>query len=138
MAYDKNYWNYQRGIGQNFFHTHAVSEKFKSTVNPDDVVLDFGCGGGFVLNALNCKERVGIEINLHAQKQLKSFGIQVNDSFRDLKSEEFDIVLSNSALEHVDNPLDVLAQAHRVLKKGGNLCFLYRTKISPIHFIKMT
>lgn len=123
MAYDKNYWDYQKKIGQNFFHTHAVSNKFKSFVNPEDAVLDFGCGGGFVLNTLNCKKRVGIEINPHAQKQLKSFGIQVNDSFRDLKSEEFDIVLSNSALEHVDNPLDVLAQAHRVLKKGGKLMF---------------
>ncbi len=69
MAYDKNYWDYQKKIGQNFFHTHAVINKFKSFVNPEDAVLDFGCGGGFVLNTLNCKKRVGIEINPHAQKQ---------------------------------------------------------------------
>ena len=123
MAYDKNYWNYQRGIGQNFFHTHAVSEKFKSTVNPDDVVLDFGCGGGFVLNALNCKERVGIEINPYAQKQAKSLGIQVVDSFNNLNANKFDVAISNSALEHVDDPLNVLINIHRVLKTGGKLIF---------------
>ncbi len=123
MAYDKKYWKYQKQIGQNLFHSHFVSEKFIPEIKPSDKVLDFGCGGGFVLNSFNCKKKFGIEINSHAQKQAKSFGITVVESFDDLKSKYFDIVISNSALEHINNPLEILVQSHRVLKKNGKLIF---------------
>ena len=92
-------------------------------------------GGGFVLNALNCKERVGIEINPYV-KTTKSLGIQVVDPFNNLNANKFDVAISNSALEHVDDPLNVLINIHRVLKQEGNLYFLCHTKIYHIRFIK--
>ncbi len=121
MAYDKKYWDYQKKIGNENSHTVFVSSKFKKFIRQNDTVLDFGCGGGFVLNSLNCKKKLGIEINPLAQKQAKSFGIEIFESFEALKEESIDIIISNSALEHIINPIETLLDANRVLKKKGKL-----------------
>ena len=123
MAYNKSYWDYQKRIGENYFHTHLQAEKFSYVVKPNDIVLDFGCGGGYILNSLNCKKKVGIEINPHAQKQAKTFGINIIESLENLKNEEFDVVISNSALEHVEYPLDILIKIYKVLKQNGKIIF---------------
>ena len=45
MAYSKEYWDYQKEIGNKPYHTKYVSQKFNSFINKSDDVLDFGCGG---------------------------------------------------------------------------------------------
>ena len=55
-------------IGKNsaVFGGIANSFKFKKNVKPEYTVIDFGCGGGFLLKNLNCKKKFGIEINTSA------------------------------------------------------------------------
>ena len=36
---------------------------------PDKKVLDFGCGGGYLLDKINCKKKFGVEINNIAIKE---------------------------------------------------------------------
>lgn len=74
--YDNEYYNnYQREIGE--FGGKANIFKFKKYISTNDSVLDFGCGGGFLLNNLDYKYKVGIEINpITRRKYCKShFGI---------------------------------------------------------------
>lgn len=120
--YKEKYWDYQKGIGSKKYHTIYNKSKFSAHIKNDSIVLDFGCGGGYVLNEINCKEKFGIEINESAIKQAKTFGIKISEDFNDLKDNFFDVIISNSALEHVENPKEILDQCYRVLKRGG---FLY-------------
>ena len=121
MAYDKSYWDYQKGIGNKIYHTQFVRSKFESKINLNDSVLDFGCGGGFVLDSLKCKRKIGIEINPFAQKQAKYLGIEVFESFGPIKNKSIDVVISNSALEHISNPIEILIEANRILKLNGKI-----------------
>ena len=56
--YNKDYFDWQKNIGA--FGGWANSYKFKNTIKKCDVVLDFGCGGGFLLSNLVCKKKIGI------------------------------------------------------------------------------
>ena len=123
MSYTKKYWEYQKNIGSNSYHSNYVKIKFQKHISEEDTVLDFGCGGGFILNELNCKSKYGIEINSSAIVQAKTFGISIFPNFETLKNNFFDIIISNSALEHILNPADVLKECYRVLKPGGKIIF---------------
>ena len=47
--------------------------KFTPYIKKSDVVLDFGCGGGYLLNNIECAEKYGLEINEVAiEKQKKN------------------------------------------------------------------
>ncbi len=59
--YDVDYFAWQKKIG--LFGGKANSFKFARTVNKTDTVIDFGCGGGFLLKQLDCAEKIGIEPN---------------------------------------------------------------------------
>ena len=50
------------GFGGEFLG-QSIHVKFKRYIQQDDVMLDFGCGGGYLLKFLDCKKKVGIEIN---------------------------------------------------------------------------
>ncbi|OUU13810.1 MAG: hypothetical protein CBB97_25580 [Candidatus Endolissoclinum sp. TMED37] len=121
MIYDKKYWDYQKKIGDKPHHTRYINSKFSSKIRPSDVVLDFGCGGGYVLNSLDCKKKIGIEINPSAKKQATKFGIQIHESLSEVHDNSLDVVISNSALEHIDSPRVVLSEFNRILKKNGKL-----------------
>ena len=123
MDYNLSYWKYQKKIGETNFHVENIKNKFNKFVKRSDRVLDFGCGGGFVLNSLDCQEKFGIEINDSAIKQCKKFGIQVEKSLKKFKNNFFDVIISNSALEHVENPFLILKECNRVLKPGGKIIF---------------
>ena len=71
MSYTKKYWEYQKNIGSNSYHSNYVKIKFQKHISEEDTVLDFGCGVGFILNELNCKSKYGIEINSGAVSELK-------------------------------------------------------------------
>ena len=68
--YDNKYFDdYQKKIGE--FGGKANLFKFKKFINHDSKVLDFGCGGGFLLNNINCSYKAGIEINSVARNFCK-------------------------------------------------------------------
>ena len=123
--YDKSYFDWQKNIGA--FGGWANSYKFKKTVKKEDVVIDFGCGGGFLLSHLECREKVGIEPNGAAAKVITSQGIKHFSSpgaaLQGLGAESVDTIISNHALEHTLNPLEELKALRPMLKKGGFIHF---------------
>lgn len=120
--YDDKYIEWQNPIG--VFGGWAAKNLFKKHIHPQDVVLDFGCGGGWVLKQQECKRRIGIEVNPTTIKIAEENGIEVYDVLNDLEDESVDVIISNSALEHTLNPLEELKELYKKLKTGGSIIFI--------------
>src|SRR6266568_2291137 len=73
---------------------------FRPYVSKDDDVLDFGCGGGHLLNILNPKTKVGVEINPAARTHAAQLGISVYRSLDEVESQTFSRIITSHALEH--------------------------------------
>lgn len=125
--YDENYFNWQKGKGGGGFGGWAEPKKFQEFIKKTDVVIDFGCGGGFLLNGLFCKEKIGIEPNQSAGESCINLGINLFSSpaeaIQHLGHEYADVIISNHALEHTYNPLQELLNLKMLLKRGGEIIF---------------
>jgi len=124
--YDAVYFNYQKKVGE--FSAWVNRRKFQEAIGRSSRVVDFGCGGGFLLRSLNCGDRLGIEINQSAMNLARSFGTEVYPNTIDAiqaKGESWaDVIISNHALEHTFNPLDELISLGKILRPGGVIYFL--------------
>ena len=89
-------------------------------------VLDIGCANGaFLQIAKTCGWQVtGVEPDPQSAANARTMGLDVHlgglDVFDD-QSELFDIITICHVIEHVHEPMQVLADIHRLLKPGGQL-----------------
>jgi len=124
--YDEEYFKWQKDIGD--FGGKANTFKFLKSSNINLTVIDYGCGGGFLLKNLPCENRIGIEINESAHKIITQNGIQPfksADHCKEKLGNEFaDLIISNNALEHTLNPYDEIQKLYPLLKKGGKMHFI--------------
>ena len=99
---------------------HANAARFQPFVRSDDIVLDFGCGGGGILQHLACGRRIGVEPNPTAREECAMLGIEC---YPDVVSAPapVDVVISNHALEHCLSPYDDLCALRHSLRPGGTL-----------------
>jgi SAM-dependent methyltransferase len=111
------YFAYQKSIAES--RGALLALKFEPFVRPVDCVLDFGCGGGYLLTALNCAQRIGVEINPAARSQALKNGIQCHSALDTVTDGIADVVISNHALEHVPFPIEALCQIRRKMKPGA-------------------
>src|SRR5579871_3568242 len=120
--YDASYFAWQCPGGE--FAAVLDRWKFEPFIQANDVVLDFGCGGGFLLGALQCKERFGVEVNA-AAREAAARHVRVYPGITDLPDGvRFDVIISHHALEHVDRPLDVLRELASRLVPTGRMVFV--------------
>jgi SAM-dependent methyltransferase len=123
--YNAKYFEWQRDIGA--FGGWANSHKFQNTVKPTDTVIDFGCGGGFLLAQLNVGRRIGIEPNDVAGDEAISNGVtrfaNPDEAVAQIGENVADVIISNHALEHTLNPLQELKNLKLLLKPGGKIHF---------------
>ena len=119
--YDADYFRWQRSIGQ--FSAKANRFKFAPYIASTARVVDFGCGGGYLLAAMPCAERMGIEVNPIARAEAERGGVQCVSATEELPDEWADVVISNSALEHVESPLTELRKLLPKVKRGGRIVF---------------
>ena len=119
--YQQDYFNnYQREYGE--FGGRANKFMFEKHVEPADVVLDFGCGGGFLLKNLLCSDRIGIEINPAARNYCNHVnGITCYESLEYVQDESIDVVISSHCLEHTTNPYELVTILFQKLKKDGKI-----------------
>lgn len=115
--YDDQYFAWQTSIGE--FGGWANQSKFSNYISLDSKVLDFGCGGGFLLKNLNCAKKIGVEVNPAAVETARKHGIEVYNRVDDVPDEYVDVVISNNALEHTLQPLEELKSLYRKLVPGG-------------------
>ena len=115
--YDANYFKRQSSPGNLLGSLNA--EKFSSFIKPTDAILDFGCGGGFLLSSLNAERKLGIDVNVHARSFAESLGIATVATLDEAPNDSFDVVISHHALEHTEAPLDVVRSLKAKVKPGG-------------------
>ena len=96
------------------------ARKFIRYIHPDDVVLDFGCGGGHLLRHLDCRRKIGIEPNPAARK-IAGSDSEIYDSLAAVKDSSVNVVISNHVLEHVKAPHQTLQDIGSKLISGGRL-----------------
>ena len=115
---------------QRFWHTTRFREVGK-LVTPAGVVLDVGCADGtftkVLLDRVHAQKIIGIDVLKNSIMFAKRrFARNKKISFRTadahnlpFENEMFDAVFCLEAIEHVVDPLRVMREMHRVLKKGG-------------------
>ena len=132
--YDSKYLNYQKKIGE--FGGVSNVFKFEKFIKTTDTVLDFGCGGGFLLNNLKCLKKIGIETNRFARDIIDNeFGFENYDSISEIEDDSIDVIISNHCLEHCPNPAEIILEMYNKLKSGGVVIIAvpndsYRVKFS--------
>ena len=137
--YNADYFAWQSESGR--FGGWANVDKYKSSVGVGDRVLDFGCGGGFLVSTLNCRARYGIEPNPAAREQAAKIGVTVfatpSEALAQLGAGGLDVVISDNALEHALEPWQELKALRPLLKPGGvlhivvpceNISWLYKAE----------
>jgi len=114
-----DYFNYQSRFGA--LLGSFIANKFASLVTKSDVVLDFGCGGGFVLKALECRARLGVDINPVARLTAADNGVTCFERLAEVNDGTVDVAIAHHSLEHVASPLLVLRELRLKLKPNGRL-----------------
>jgi SAM-dependent methyltransferase len=121
-VYDSKYFASQNPSGK--FGGEANLIKFKDFIRPSDHVIDFGCGGGFLLKNLACRGKIGVEINPCAIHHARALGLQVVENAHEIPDDWADVIVSDNCLEHVYHPLMELRRLRPKLKKGGHIIFV--------------
>ena len=102
-----------------------AQRRFKSNLKyvKGKIVGDFGCGAGHFLKLVKpyCKKIVGIELQKNYINTLNQEGIYCIDNLKFLKNETLDIVFSFHAIEHLPNPIEILFEIKKKIKKGGKI-----------------
>ncbi len=99
-------------------------------VNTNSKILDLACGEGHITNVINEKysgaEVSGLDYSVsaikYANKHFKGIDFIVGNAYMLPYSEGyFDVVVCNNIWEHVPDPLLLLSQIKKVLKKNGHI-----------------
>jgi 2-polyprenyl-3-methyl-5-hydroxy-6-metoxy-1,4-benzoquinol methylase len=120
--YNQDYFSWQKEIGE--FGGQANLFYFRDFISPSDNVIDFGCGGGYLLANLHCREKFGVEINENVMETAQRNGIKVVRSTDEIQDEWADVIISSQVLEHTVNPYEELRRLYSKLKKGGRIIFV--------------
>jgi 2-polyprenyl-6-hydroxyphenyl methylase/3-demethylubiquinone-9 3-methyltransferase len=105
-----------------------VAREIETRLGAHASVLDVGCGGGFLSNALAARGHrvVGIDESAHAlaiaaaHDSSRSVTYKAADALAlPFDDAAFDVVCAMDFLEHVEDPKRAVAEASRVLAPGG-------------------
>ena len=120
--YGAEYFKWQFEIGR--FGGWANVTKFSKYIHPSMKVIDFGCGCGHLLPNINCKEKIGVEINPVARAEAEKAGVRAVASISEIDDGWADVVISNHALEHCRHPLQELQAVLPKVVPGGMVVFV--------------
>jgi 2-polyprenyl-3-methyl-5-hydroxy-6-metoxy-1,4-benzoquinol methylase len=131
--YRDEYYSWQRTVGE--FGGKANLFKFRNYIKKEDAVLDYGCGGGFLLEQLDCSLKIGLDINPVIEAPA---GVQIYKNCDDLVDflgeKKFDVVISNHALEHMDSPANALRECYQLLKPGGRIVIVVPSETHKVKY----
>lgn len=120
---------------QKYWHKRRF-EEVSALIEPADTVLDVGCADGVfskvIFDKTGAKKYVGIDVleksvnwaKKHWRRH-KKMKFSVGDAHKlRYKAGTFDAVFIMEVLEHVEDPVKVLKEVKRILKKSGYGVFL--------------
>jgi len=130
------------------FDRYYKGRKFSRTLYRDLVrahvaaghrVLDAGCGRylEFSRELPEGAEVFGIDLepSLDTRNQNSPFGIRADLEHIPFASNQFDLVISRSVIEHLHDPATVFKEFHRILKPGGKVIFSTPNKYDYVSII---
>ena len=85
-------------------------------------ILDIGCGLGYLLSGLNDSwQKFGVEISHFAAEYAKQWGKIFVGELQDLNfpNNHYDVIVLHHVIEHVKDPIGLIIEIKRILKKGG-------------------
>jgi SAM-dependent methyltransferase len=110
----------------------------KLSIDPDDTVVDFGCGPGYFLIPLAkvARRAIGVDVSPRmlekASTKAKKKGVSIellqnNGTGIRLEDDSADLIFLNHVFHEVDDKPTVLGEFHRILKPAGRLAIVERT-----------
>jgi SAM-dependent methyltransferase len=100
-------------------------KKFNKYINRQFNILDFGCGSGELLELIQCKYKIGVEINKISQNKLKKKKIIFVSKLNDIQK-KFDTIFALSVIDHLQDPIYFIKKLANKLKKNGQLIIIIR------------
>jgi SAM-dependent methyltransferase len=121
------------------FHDALYSDLITKYLQPGQRLLDAGCGRYMKF----CKELSGmartvgmdLEPNLETNNQGPPFGVRGDLSRIPFPSNYFDMVISRSVVEHLQDPPQVFREFCRVLRPGGKVVIITPNKYDYVSLI---
>lgn len=103
---------------------------FQKYINQNDVVIDIGTGFCEFINNIECKKKIGLDINpitkLYANSDVEIIN-ESADNIVSVASDTIDVAFVSNFFEHLPNK-EILSKSleeiHRILKAGGKICIL--------------
>ncbi len=128
-------WQYEKGENTIKFYLDSPFVADANDMFNDKSVLDIGCGAcgkTMYYGKMGAKSITGMDIFESYEKEAYDLAEELNlkDKFTfvvgdaaktSFPDDTFDVIIMNDAMEHVADPVGVLNEAYRILKKGGRL-----------------
>lgn len=113
------YFEYQR---RDVRRNSWVSLRFFAPhVSPEDTVVDYGCGTGWMLKLMDAGVKLGVEPNPKAREFAAGLEIETVGSPSEVESEFADVVVTSHAIEHALSPFEEFKQMRRIVKPDGKV-----------------
>tara|TARA_A100001515_G_scaffold142583_2_gene141697 strand:+ start:405 stop:1115 length:711 start_codon:yes stop_codon:yes gene_type:complete len=115
FTYPQRNSNYPNKLGS------YLTKKFFGPNNLGLEVLDIGCGDGEFLNVFSKLgfEPIGVDVS-PVDSDHEIYKVDLEEQQLPLKDNSINFVFSKSVIEHMDNPLNLMSEAYRVLTPGGS------------------
>lgn len=132
--YDETYFKWQENMGK--FGGKLSAKTFQPYIKDDMICVEFGSGGGYLLENIRAKGKIGIEINDTAREAAKRIGINSVKNISDIPDKYADIIISTHVLEHVENPFGALSELRKKLKDNGRIIFIVPNESCDTEYYK--
>jgi ubiquinone/menaquinone biosynthesis C-methylase UbiE len=130
---------YERYYAGRKFYDTLYRELIRKYLRPGQRLLDAGCGRylKFCKELSDTAEVVGIDLDtvLETSNQRQPFGIRGDLSRLPFPSGHFDVVISRSVIEHLEDPSQVFREFCRVLRPGGKVILVTPNKYDYVSVI---
>ena len=102
------------------YYRIAIIKKLKldEIISSLDSWLDIGCYGGEILQAIDSKQKVGIDLEVRKQDRLHV--IKAKAEFLPFKEKVFDVITAFDVLEHIKDDAQVIEQVENRLGRNGS------------------
>ena len=87
----EDYFDYQSNGG--LLGGRINAHKFENLISPEFTVLDFGCGGGFMLGSINCMIKIGVDVNPAARECATEMGLEFHTDLKEVPDGVADVVI---------------------------------------------
>ncbi len=124
--------------GRKFFDS-LYREAIRRHLKPGQRLLDAGCGRylTFSKELTDTAHVVGIDLEsvLETDNRQPPFGVRGDLGQLPFQAGYFDIIISRSVVEHLDNPLAVFREFSRVLRPGGKVVIVTPNKYDYVSLV---